>query len=700
MSRTPGAYSVRHAMITKVYRTHVECRYTDREGEHSVRCSMPHPHAGVGSGIFVGIQVGTRVLLSMAPQEQAFIVSVVPERSYFFDQDDLPDSSVDITAYPDTAPGEIYLKGPLNSTVRMMGTGNIAIESNAGAIGADIELSHMSEALYIRTNNVYKFSEAGRHIDGIISRDQNDIEDPNVTSTVNFLSGEAYDYILCDIGRSPEEDISLRSSQISTLTIRNPALVEKRDVTYEFADSFGVRDIVSEASATALIDGTTINSSSQNIVVNPSHRENRRTDTLDLNLRNYNHLIEKTEGTVVDIYGNILDLNRTKIQIPNLENLGAKASKIEQKLNRIYSYLRRSIKYHFEINSRKDVSTPDLSIKNVSYNAKEHSRWSIDVDGEGLTKINIPASSETGNIPVLGRYIVSRDAKDPSSGSFKDPQKIDVRLLPFGAITTSKKIAGAAIVNSEYLPTTVAGGNIDGYAAVGTAHHNILTIAPSIFSTGELQVPNLYPYKKPYPSSPSVGPVVTKIDNSISPIQSNGSYQTNPKANAGGRSIHANLDGSAEISIGADTADRKSLVIDLAGGVISHYGRDINGRSVIHQTDGDVLIQIGGKGLTGDTRFTSLDSSADRPGRIEIHLNNPGKTSHKIIIDENGMTISINGNVALVSSGDFTISAGGNLLLNGCSVKTYGSVDTSNAGNRKIAGAESRIDRTGRNISG
>jgi hypothetical protein len=679
MSRIPGGFSVRNAVVTKVYNTQVECQFYDRVGEHNVRCPIPHPHAGVGTGIFVGVQVGTRVLISYGPQEIPYIVAVIPDRSYYFDQGGVEDSSVDTDSYPAIEAGEIYLTGPLNSSLELTYTGNIAMESGAGDVGADLELSQLSQALYVRTNNIYNFSEAGRKIEGVIKRDKSTYEDPNDTATLNFLSSEAYDYNLVDIGRSAGDEVSLRSSQVSKLTFRNPSLIEKRDITYEFADSFGVRDLISEATATNIINTNDVNSSSSNIVVTPSDRERRRTDTLDLNLRNFNHLIEHTEGTVVDIYGNVLDINRNKIDIPGLEYLGASGGKIDQKLARIYSYLRRSIKYHFEINARKDLTTPDPPIKNTSYNANEHGRWSVDVDGEGLTKINIPASSETGNIPVLGRYIVSRDPnnkQDPTAGQWRDPQSIDVRLLPFGAISTNNgvnSIAGPTIVDSSYNPTIVSGSYIDGYVGVGTAHHNILTIAPSVFQFGKLTT--IDPLADGYN-----GPVNTQIVNSILPLQPGQNYQTNPNANAGGRSINANLDGSAEISIGADTADRKSLVLDLAGGVVSHYGRDRNGRSLIHQTDGDVIVQIGGLGISGDSRFIDGYATANRPGRIEIHLNQPGKQS---------------------STGDFTISAGANLLLDGRQIYTYGESDASINSTRTIepANTEAKIDRSGRNIS-
>lgn len=693
MSRLPVGYVVRLAIVKKVYKTQVECVYTDREGEHTQKCTVPHPHAGPnGGGIFVGIEKNTRVLIATAPNEVAYIVGIIPDRSYYFSQEGLKDSLVTTSSYPEVAPGQICIKGGLGSRTDWFKNGNIAFEAGTGELEADFELSKATKGIFTRTNNIYKFTEASREIEGVIRRDKTSEEDPNDTRILNFLSGESYDALLSDIGRVTNKETSFRTSKISKHTIRNPALAEKRSIVYEYANSYNVRGLPYEAKACLGVDNNqTTKDGLANLAVSNSSRSSRRTDILNLNLRNYNHLIEHVEGTVVDIYGNVLDINRNIIDVsdPHIKTMDTKTDiSASNSLQHLYAYLRRSIKYHVEINSRKDLTTVDPPLKKglVTNNIKEHSRWSFDVDGEGLTKINIPASSETGNIPLLGRYVVSRpeDIKKLDDGGFKDANYKDVRFLPFGqgiACDTS-------IVDKKYIPETAkikSGEQLPYTLTIGTAHHDITKIAPSIFSTGgKLRNPN------PASGAAVVGPVNTKINNTI--LLNN---QKNKDANAGGRSLHANLDGSAEISIGADTVDRKSLVIDMAGGVISHYGRDLNGRSLIHQTDGDVIIQIGGKGIDGDERFKKTSDKEDRPGRVEIHLNRPGGTSQKIIIDEKGITIDICGNGLIKTTGDLTLQSGGSLLLNSEIIAFYGKVDEKVDGERKILGAERLVVRDG-----
>ena len=79
---------------------------------------------------------------------------------------------------------------------------------------------------------------------------------------------------------------------------------------------------------------------------------------------------------------------------------------------------------------------------------------------------------------------------------------------------------------------------------------------------------------------------------------------------AGGKSANLNFEGSIEVSVGKDEADEKSIVLDTAGGLVAWFGRDYNGRSMIVQTDGDVMLNVGGR--TGDN-FNA--------GRFDLRVN-------------------------------------------------------------------------------
>jgi len=122
--------------------------------------------------------------------------------------------------------------------------------------------------------------------------------------------------------------------------------------------------------------------------------------------------MEIVKGTAVDTFGNILDLNREALPIGKTEKLSLSDNPDKtDAFTRIRAQLRKAIGYHFELNARKgkdgasdsalsDIPDP-LKYKNYS---RERSRFTFDIDKEGQFKLNVPSSSETGNIPLLTRH--------------------------------------------------------------------------------------------------------------------------------------------------------------------------------------------------------------------------------------------------------------------------------------------------------
>ena len=659
---------IRIGIIKNVGRTYIDFQFLDRFDDQTFRCPVPHPYAGRGGGFLIGIEKDSLILVANGPEEKWYCIAIIPDHNFYFNLEGGLDIREHESSYPSLNEGELCIKSNQGSKIDLVNSGNIRLDAGIGLSSSDIELSRESSAMYTRVDNLYSFTEAGRKIEGIVKRDMSSIERNVDTNTLNFLDSENYDRLLSDIGRFARDEVQGRTTRLIRPVVRNPSLIEKRELVYEYANSMDVRHFDDEVKL-----NTDFVEEALETIPRPSARENRRTDILNLNQRNFNHLIEKVEGTLIDIYGNVLDINRNIINIPDITELGSKGND-SKGLKRVYDHHRRSIKLHYEINSRKDIDTsePAETDKNKN-NAKNFSRWSVDVDGEGLTKINIPASSETGNIPVLSRYFTSRDNNDLDNGAFKDNKRKDIRIKQFGA-KSGNSFTGASIKNSDYIPETIDNLNV----TVGTGYHDLMNVANSIFTNGALADSSRVS------GVSSNGPMKTEINNKI-PEKG----KANEDANAGGRSLHVNLDGSMEMSIGADTVDKKSIVLDTQGGVVSHFGRDRNGRSIIHQTDGDIIIQVGGGTTSGDNRF---DAEQSRPGRIEIHLNRGNGTPQKILIDENGMTFDVQGNMMLKSSGDMALDSGGRLLLNGELIFAYGAT---NVENRQITGSETLIVRAG-----
>src|SRR5690606_1638518 len=230
--------SVRLAVIKKIGRTYADFEFLDRLDNQTFRAPIPHPYAGRGGGIFAGIEKDTVVLVSSGPGEKWYIVSTVPDHNFYFNLEGADDIRFNESEYPQLNEGEIYLKSNRGQFISLTNDGNISVDAGLGTKSVDWELSRNTNALYSRIPQSYSFSEFGREIYGIIKRDLNSEEPDDVTKTLNFLDSEVYDRFLSDIGRHPQQEVQNRTTRLLKQAIRNPALVEKRSIVYEYADSF------------------------------------------------------------------------------------------------------------------------------------------------------------------------------------------------------------------------------------------------------------------------------------------------------------------------------------------------------------------------------------------------------------------------------------------------------------------------------
>jgi len=132
----------------------------------------------------------------------------------------------------------------------------------------------------------------------------------------------------------------------------------------------------------------------------------------------------------------------------------------------------------------------------------------------------------------------------------------------------------------------------------------------------------------------------------------------------GGVSANVNFEGSLEMSVGADNVDNKSLILDTAGSLVMWLGADKNNRSLIFQSDGDVLVNIGGSYKQNsnpniepefnsgrfDLRVNVVDkgsfdsignrSKREHPGGAKMSPDEPYSSDYLISISEKGLIIS------------------------------------------------------------
>ncbi len=101
-----------------------------------------------------------------------------------------------------------------------------------------------------------------------------------------------------------------------------------------------------------------------------------------------------------------------------------------------------------------------------------------------------------------------------------------------------------------------------------------------------------------------------------------------------GISANINLEGSLISSFGKDSKDGKSILMDCAGSMISWFGQDSNGRSIVTQTDGAVIMEIG-----NPDKNDVYNAASTSNGSLYLRVNVTSKgTVDKPVDNNNGET--------------------------------------------------------------
>lgn len=695
---------------------------------------IPHPFGNKGgSGIFVGIKVGTVVVLVMGAYNDYIPVAVLPTNAYY-DSDAAGVSEIDYDeqSFPILAAGEIVLQGPTGAQIRLNNSDQveeIIIDNEFGEgiiIGGGNDSFRCSMRLGSPVN--YVVSPHGIKASGIVRRDVK-IENTE-ESFVDFLTGLDSEQSLEEIGWDPSRQVVYLSGGLGESIkgqgggkiYRNPAYVEDRQIIYEFGRDYLVGTYKEEKERLESVVPPPVDS---------ENRSERRSNVLGLSLANPNELMEVISGTVIDIFGNPIDLNRKILEPPK----GDDAKKI---LEDTLEKARHTITYHIEINTRKGfrfdhkkqgTKKPSLfrdyreSINIVANNARDRSRWSIDVDKEGLTKINIPASSETGNVPLLTRYenssVLDIDSKgnpttDPRKETdmkklFRNEENRDVFTEQFGpggikikGDVPDNRMKGKKTSWVDSNGNSKAQKTMGATVEAGTAFHDITQTAWALIKDNINKTASDVFFNGPTSTesglravSQEVNSEVPKDDVTPATRSSDKSGLLKDQPNAGGRSVHMNLDGNLEMSVGANTIDRVSWVLDTAGAIVWRLGRDRSGRSALIHADGTVALEVGGFDYVGesssdevDTRFVGrgearqqvleLDPYQFRSGKVVIRVrrakqdsSGPESDDTLLIIDETGVTITTPGRMDFISGQNMTLTSKSLITLEAPKVQIY-----------------------------
>jgi hypothetical protein len=637
-----------------------DMRLADGKLEYDV--DLPLAWSGPNGEFMGGFPpIGAPVVITRAHGGEWFIVSYIRPNDKFTNLNVFGTGGLDRNLMSDLQPGRILLKTAITKGLQNMLYIDPTEGTHVGAANNFARFDPLKNIFSHNFNNEYAFTEGHRSIKGRIKRDVEDNSLRNVSASI--LESHEYDSSLYDVSMDP----SNRFSFISTGTYaRNLPLVESREIIYEFANNQGINFTTDEDEAQRY------KSFERQFSQNSVYRTDSRADAFNLSLNYPNHLIEIIRGTGVDALGNILDLNRNILPIGKDDEYALNRNKDGnvEAFRKIRALHRRALAYHLEINTRKRTGNDDVSqapnvlaVSDATQKAPDHgrdrSRFFFDVDKEGQFKLNIPSSSETGNIPLLTRYETATSIMY-AEGTIDDPNLFK-RANVDGEdkrqdIFHDEFSNDAPVELSDYAVLNRL--NNDSKINYGTAFHNIANTCLQFQNRAK---GSLVGYS---PSSllNQLDPIDTIVSNSITTYGDN--------ANAGGRSGAINLDGFVSLNVGANTIDRQSLWADYAGGIVANIGRDLRGRSYIGNYDGDIFIQVGGSALGNgtDSRFAN-QNDAFRQGVFDLRVvqgSTQGSNGGQLFIirvDGDGLKIASYGRVEIVAAQDMIFRTRGILHL-------------------------------------
>jgi hypothetical protein len=629
--------------------------HTATAGSINSFIKVPIPYSlFYNNGMFIGTlpDIESTIIVAEGAGHQYYFISFLAENKNYV---------------PPVEWGQILIRSSDITKITLDKDENIFIGSDNNKIHLDTK----NKLYSVNFQEEFHFTQASRHINGLIKRDVKLNEE--IPQSLK-LESDLYNSEFKVIGMDPKISINL-----ATGATKNPPFVENREIVYEFQYYSDPSNDLFESS---LYNDKNPPPPEYGFI----SRRKSRADTLSLTLACPNYLMETIKGTVVDIFGNILDLNRCPLPVGTdkftLNDDDNKSDKIQAFLN-IRELERKSVAYHFEINARKDLAikttnttTNTVSLLDIESNddyARNRSRFFMDIDKEGQFKINVPASSEKGNIPVLTRYenYSTFGTDNPDKLEYRDDH-LDIFLDSFAAPHVNRNSStpipldysnrgSINIMNGDAvaLPEDRITKSVIKH---GTAYHDILNTCYAHSGAGFLAYQN---DDKPLSTIDILE--ITDANNAITGPDLNHIVTDTIKisgddANAGGRSGSINLDGSLEFNIGANTIDRQSLWLDTAGGIVANIGRDLKSRSLTSNLDGDVYIQVGGVGVSTDSRF-SKENNSFKGAVVDIRVLTDGLFATMIRIDKNGIAILTPSHLRIHASKDIKMTCDGNMSI-------------------------------------
>lgn len=677
------------------------------------------PLTGGKYGLFIKPEEGSKVLLTrvhpgVTNHTQAIKIITDPaqqEHDHFGEPlldskyGDLKDGNYEIT------PGEVLIRSIQAGSLKLFKRGDNGSSislSDYTSSGLYLESAFQDTKLSLISDELNAISSAGRTFSGRLLK-----RDLGFTKEISHLYSANIDpynenSIMMGIYGSSAENYAIFGRP------RNPILTFSKKIINHVADSakfFGLereRELLKAKNISQFI------SEVEKALYNKTRSEQ------NFLLLAPDQLLEFSAGNITNNAGELLNIN----YVNNLNSFKKPKDyfKISESadFNLARDIYNRSIAAHFQLNANKEVSDYfDLS-KN----------FRVVLDKEGVLKLNIPKSSDFGNIlyPDSTKISNTNYLLHNSYSNISKAEKIPITLRNSDGAAVFPQIS-STMLNRTLRSTGIEfsntnsyfqNNNLDAVRVNLTKYHNMYAVCelltanyieeifiPQLASFDIAQhivVGNIYeklferwgsdykssisrPGNKEFhsdvvatalisPAEPVINPGgVTYVSGQLkrsTPYSNSSADTSNPRYSS--VSANINFEGSIESSVGADSADGKSITLDTKGAVVAWLGKDNRGRSLALQTDGDVMVNIGGHDSSGKFNKGRLDLRVNLTNKGTLDdLEKPsdykdGDSDFIISISEKGFIISgMKKDVPMVinNSGKICIQSPAGIELNG-----------------------------------
>ena len=724
-------------------------------GEISYSVPMPNLAGAGNSGVISNLKVGTRVIaayLHDTSKETVVIIAVLPsemqkQNDYNVSSSYVLDKNAGTLAYPKTlADGDTYISAHTGPNIWLKSDDSLHMSLGNGNGIFLIPGSGVVHNNFMLSNNHSIEGSGGRLSWGRIKRSQNNVG----WSTINeFNTDINRDGKLRDIGFWYGDRVSLISNEILK---RNPALSEYKLIINEFATEFGVSGLdkenrkninaklaakkdpslarymestnslgLSEHELIEIIGGSLvdINGAILDLNYNPLYyspkfptvsselqieeaiKKSRRGIGYHFKLST-NHKSYDPKNSLKDFIFDIDKEGVLKVNIPRSSTTGnipyiTDVNFVSSSNERLFSVssanptIREKIPVNLKDRDGKkvDITPPGTPYREtgIRFANSANDAYFLGGQNSGKKTIRVNTTKHHNIYSAAERLIANYVTKVHIPSVFFDEKDLSIGPQSLGTVVDISSDPKKYAFHSSFEIKEDNKTSLDKlfYSAIGVS-----PAKPAIATGGDTFVAGQY-----FDSDNSDQPLISnyfKAEEGDSGIEINPDKTVKNVVTHGGVSANVNLEGSLELSVGGDVVDNKSLVLDTAGSLVMWLGKDKNNRSMIFQSDGAVLLNIGGSYNSNPN--PSVDPSFN-PGRFDLRVNVVDKGFHDSDDTRSKKGAITNTDEAYSSDYLISISEGG-LVISG--MKAGAPMVIRNDGDVMIESASSKLILKGNQV--